>query len=74
MREMRGVPFSHDRKWSIKTPTCAGFMTDYNWEITGISEDLYALDPTIFHYGGNAYYVTGAYARERGYEVTEIPR
>lgn len=62
-----------DRTWVITLPNGArGVMADYNWEITGVSKELREFDPSIFHYGGNAYYVTGVYADKMGLQIKHV--
>ena len=65
---------SHDRAWWIHTPNFKAKITDYNWELTGYDPRLSEIDPEIFHYGGNAYYITGSYAESKGWTVERIPR
>lgn len=67
-----GLPMPNDRKWLIKTPNFEAEICEYNSELTGFDYRLSELDPEVFHYGGNAYYILGRYAREKGYTVTEL--
>lgn len=62
----------NDRLWIITTPEFEAALTEYNDEITGVDQRLWGLDPKVFHYGGNAYYATGRYARDKGYTVQKI--
>jgi hypothetical protein len=68
---IHGFSFDQDRLWIIHTPGFIGAITDYNDEITGFTQNLHELDLQIIHYGGNAYYVTGRYAQEKGWRVEE---
>lgn len=61
-----------DRLWLLHTPEFTAAITEYNNELTGFDPRLNELDPKIFHYGGNAYYITGSYAREKGWRVEPI--
>ena len=67
-----GFHMSNDRKWLIKTPTFEGEICEYNDELTGFDSRFKDLDPTVFYYGSNAYYILNRYAREKGYTVTEL--
>jgi hypothetical protein len=67
-----GFSDDHDRLWLLKTPDFEAAISEYNHEVTGYDPRLALLDPKIFHYCGNAYYITGQYASERGWTVTEI--
>ena len=69
-RTLLGFSDHHDRLWIIKTPDFEAAITDYNWELTGYDRRLHDLDPEVFHYGGNAYYITGAYAQSLGWTAT----
>ena len=69
-----GAPLSHDRRWLIDTGKFSAVITEYNWELTGFDPRLRELAPDIFIYGGNAYYITGTLAAERGWKVTAIQR
>lgn len=69
-----GFCFEQDRLWKITLPDgTVGYVADYNDEMTGYSPALGAADPLHFCYGGNAYYVTGFLAQERGWRVEEVP-
>ena len=35
----------------------------------GFDLKLHELDPSVFHYGGNAYYILGQYAYKKGWRV-----
>lgn len=67
-----GLTDDHDRLWSIETPEFTGGITEYNDELTGYDPRFAKIDPKIFRYGGNAYYITGKYAQGKGWKVTEI--
>lgn len=69
---LSGFPEPNDRLWTIKTSDFEASITDYNWELTGYDERLHDLDPETFQYGGNAYYITGTYARSKGWTATHI--
>ena len=71
---MWGLSFEQDRKWKITIDGRAYFLRDYNDEITGYDDELRAIAPDVIYYGGNAYYVTGKYARERGWLVESVGR
>jgi hypothetical protein len=62
----------NDRLWILGTPDFEAAITDYNWELTGYDKRLHELDPEVFHYSGNVYYITGAYARSRGWTTTRV--
>ena len=66
-----GYTDDHDRLWILHTPEGAFAITEYNDELTGFDPKLAKIDPKIFHYGGNAYYITGRYAQEHGWRVEE---
>lgn len=70
--ELFGFSDPHDRLWEVTTPGFKACITDYNWELTGYDSRLHAIDPKVFHYSGNAYYITGAYARARGWTVKQV--
>lgn len=69
---LHGFSFDQDRLWLIHTPDFIGAITEYNDELTGFDSRLAEIDPEIFHYGGNAYYITGAYCPQRGWSVEEL--
>lgn len=72
---LRGLCDVRDRLWKITLPDGrSGYVAEYNEEITGVDPVLAELDPTYFHYGGNAYYVMGRLAQSRGWRVEEVPR
>jgi hypothetical protein len=62
-----GIMNERDRHWRITKDDFEGYMTDYNWEITGVTQNLKDIDPDI-RYSHNAYYWT-AELRRRGYRV-----
>jgi hypothetical protein len=62
-----GGSFAQDRLWIITKEGFVGAMTDYNWEITGVTPNVGKLDPDL-RYSGNAYYWTSELKR-RGYKV-----
>ncbi len=70
-KNLIGFPMSGDRIWILHTPNFDAFITEYNWEITGVDKKLHDLDPDLFHYGSNAYYITGQYISEKGWTVEE---
>lgn len=65
-----GGSFDQDRLWLIKKGDFVGAMTDYNWEITGVTPNVAAIDERL-HYSGNAYYWTSELER-RGYSVEHM--
>lgn len=69
---LSGFTSDKDRLWLIHTSEFSAPITEYNDELTGFDPRLHELDPKVFHYGGNAYYITGQYAREKGYTVEKI--
>lgn len=71
---MFGLSFPQDRQWQIKVGSRTFLLREYNDEITGYDAELHALAPDVIHYGGNAYYATGKFAQQNGWEVTQLPR
>ncbi len=69
--QLRDHGLDHDRLWIIETSDGAFALTDYNWEITGFDPALQKLNDAV-HYGGNAYYVTGALCNERGWRARHV--
>lgn len=69
---LHGISDDHDRLWLLQTPTGVFAITEYNDELTGYDPELAVIDPKIFRYGGNAYYITGAYAKAKGWVVLEF--
>lgn len=67
-----GYSMDADRLWLIHTPDFVGAITEYNNELTGYDPRLGEIDPHVFHYGGNAYYIMGRYAKEKGWKVEEL--
>lgn len=67
-----GFPDDHDRLWLLRTPEFTGAISEYNSELTGYDPRFGDIDPKVFRYGGNAYYITGQYAAERGWHVEEL--
>lgn len=70
-----GFHDDHDRLWVLHIPNLSPgkfAITDYNWELTGFSKELSQFDPKVFHYGGNAYYITGMYAHQKGWRVEHV--
>jgi hypothetical protein len=61
-----------DRLWLLHTPTGIFAITEYNHELTGYAPELGILDPNIFRYGGNAYFITGLYAQQKGWQVEKF--
>lgn len=59
-----------DRHWRITKEGFEGWMTDYNWEVTGATENVEAMG---ICYTGNAYYWTSELER-RGYRVESVRR
>lgn len=49
-------------------------MREYNQEITGVDEELHAIDPGLFCYGGSAYYIITQWAPRNGWGVEELPQ
>lgn len=62
-----GVSENNDRLWILHTPEGPLAITEYNNELTGYDPRLVDIDPKIFHYGGNAYYIVGEYCRNKGW-------
>ncbi len=69
---LHGISMDADRLWLLHTPQGVFAITEYNDELTGYAPELAEIDPKIFRYSGNAYYITGAYAKERGWRVEEL--
>jgi hypothetical protein len=69
---LEGFCFDQDRLFILHTEQGAFPITDYNDELTGFHPKLREIDPKIFHYGGNAYYITGIYALQKGWRVEEV--
>lgn len=69
---IKGWSDNNDRLWILHTPEGPRAITEYNHELTGFDIRLNELDSLIFHYGGNAYYILGRYAFERGWRVENI--
>lgn len=67
-----GIPFSHDRRWTIHTPKFSGIITDYNWELTGFDPRFAKLDKN-FVYSGNAYYIIHTLCRRKRWLVEQGP-
>jgi hypothetical protein len=67
-----GFSFDQDRLWLIHTPEFTAAITEYNDELTGYDPRLVELNPKVFCYGGNAYYITGRYAERRGWRVEAV--
>ena len=67
-----GISCDQDRLWLLHAPDGTTYaITDYNDELTGFDPRLGEIDPVVFRYGGNAYYITGGWARQHGWTVTE---
>lgn len=71
---MFDLALKQDRIWKITINAREFILSEYNDEITGYDDELHNLAPDIIHYGGNAYYVTGTFANQRGWIVEEMPR
>jgi hypothetical protein len=71
-KTLKGVSYPQDRLWEIKTPSGTFYLTDYNDEITGYTQELRDLEPDQIYYSGNAYYVTGKLAEKLGWTVNRI--
>ncbi len=65
-----GIMNERDRHWRIVKADFVGWMTDYNWEITGATPNVAALESDI-RFSHNAYYWT-AELRRRGYTVEAV--
>jgi hypothetical protein len=65
-----GIMNERDRHWRVSKDDFEGWLTDYNWEITGASENVAAIDPDI-RYSHSAWYWT-AELRQRGYSVEAV--
>lgn len=68
--QIRGGSFDQDRLWKITKEDFVGALTDYNWEITGVTPNVADLDESL-RYSGNAYYWTSELER-RGYKVEHV--
>lgn len=66
-----GYSMPQDRLWIIHTANFSAAITEYNHELTGYDPRFVELDDA-FHYGGNAYYITGILAQRRGWRVEQI--
>jgi hypothetical protein len=67
-QKVPGIMNERDRHWRITSGDFGeGWLTDYNWEITGATPNVAALDPDI-RYSHSAWYWT-AELRRRGYHV-----
>jgi hypothetical protein len=62
-----GIMNEHDRGWKITKGDFEGYMTDYNWEITGATANMTSIDPDI-RYSHSAYYWVYE-LKKRGYAV-----
>jgi hypothetical protein len=62
-----GIMNEYDRSWRITRDGFEGYMTDYNWEITGATANVTDIDPDI-RYSHSAYYWVYELKR-RGYVV-----
>lgn len=69
MNWLAGLSDKHDWVWLIHTSEFTGAITEYNDELTGFDPRFGLLDPQVFRYGGNAYYILGEYSRERNWRV-----
>lgn len=66
-----GIMNERDRHWRItKGNGFEGWMTDYNWEITGCTENVSAIDHDI-RYSHSAWYWI-AELKRRGYTVESM--
>lgn len=71
-RQLMGFSEDNDRLWLLHTHLGVFPITEYNKELTGYHYSLGALDPQVFRYGGNAYYILGKYAQERGWIIESV--
>jgi hypothetical protein len=71
-KNLLGCSYQQDRLYLLHTPDFVAGITEYNDELTGYDPRLVKLDPKIFQYGGNAYYITTHYAPAKGWRVEEI--
>ena len=69
MSDLVGFSWETDAHWILDTGEFIVEIAEYNQELTGFDLKLHELDPHVFHYGGNAYYILGQYAREKGWRV-----
>lgn len=69
---LHGFSTDNDRLWLLHTPDFVAAITEYNDELTGYDPRLNKLDSKIFRLGGNAYYITGTYANQRGWRVEKL--
>lgn len=68
-----GYSDDHDRLTLLHAPGGEIYaITDYNDELTGYDPRLGQIDPKIFRYGGNAYYITGHWVLKQGWSVEEL--
>jgi hypothetical protein len=65
-----GIMNERDRRWRITRDGFEGYMTDYNWEITGATPNVEELDSDI-RFSHSAWYWT-AELRRRGYQVDDL--
>jgi hypothetical protein len=66
--KIEGFSFDQDRLWKVTGPESSGYVTDYNWEITGVTPEIRNDD---LRYGGNWYYWSDE-LRKRGYTVDVV--
>lgn len=66
-----GYHMPQDRLWLIHTPEFTAAITEYNQELTGFDPRLAKLD-SAFHYSGNAYYILGTLAEQKGWRVESV--
>ena len=67
-----GYHLDQDRLWVIHTPEFSAGITEYNSELTGFDPRFAEIDSKTFCYGGNAYYITGQYCREKKWKVESV--
>ena len=69
---LHGISENNDRLWVLHTPDGDFAITEYNDELTGYDPRLAEIDPKIFHYGGNAYYIIGTYCDNMGWSAEHV--
>lgn len=65
-----GILNDHDRRWKISGPELDAAITEYNWEVTGRTENL----KSVVKYSDNAYWFLFTECPRRGWRVEELGR
>ncbi|SRR5258706_6729999 len=63
-----GYSFDRDRKWEIIKGEFKGYISDYNWEITGYTKNMIDLGAS---YSGSAYWLLNK-LRGEGYTIIDL--